>query len=253
MPTNNSDARERAREVSLAALVAAWDALPQGDYLPGVVERWLAERMAPAIAKARQALTTNAATLPADEQAAAPRSEGDWFRPPCDNGAQGLPRCGECASCRSTPQPASASGMHEALIDCLALIRGEIAGESQRRGIIQSAEAALAATASASDRRDEVAAIVARAYGGSLYPGLGTPGDYPVEEVDYRAADAILAITPDAGEADWMGLTPDQREQLFVVLNSVQLSSDVNEIPAAMEQVAAIFRTPAARDGGEDD
>ncbi|WP_422057337.1 hypothetical protein [Sphingomonas sp.] len=49
--------------------------------------------------------------------------------------------------------------------------------------------------------RDKIAAIVARAYGGSLYPGLGVPGDYPVEEVDYRAADAIgdyLAIVRQA-------------------------------------------------------
>ena len=42
--------------------------------------------------------------------------------------------------------------------------------------------------------REEVAQIVARAYGGSLYPGLGTPGDYPTDDPDYRAADAILAL-----------------------------------------------------------
>jgi len=42
--------------------------------------------------------------------------------------------------------------------------------------------------------REEVAQIVARAYGGSLYPGLGEPGDYPTADEDYRAADAILAL-----------------------------------------------------------
>lgn len=47
--------------------------------------------------------------------------------------------------------------------------------------------------------REEVAAIVARAYGGSLNPGLGVPGDYPVEEVDYRAADAIAALLERSG------------------------------------------------------
>jgi hypothetical protein len=46
----------------------------------------------------------------------------------------------------------------------------------------------------AGERREEIAQIVARAYGGSLYPGLGVPGDYPTADVDYRAADAILAL-----------------------------------------------------------
>lgn len=51
-----------------------------------------------------------------------------------------------------------------------------------------------AAPAPPEDVRGTIAQIVARAYGGSLYPGLGMPGDYPVEDVDYRAADAILAL-----------------------------------------------------------
>ena len=42
--------------------------------------------------------------------------------------------------------------------------------------------------------REEIAQIIARAYGGSLYPGLGCPGDYPTDDVDYRAADAIIAL-----------------------------------------------------------
>lgn len=48
--------------------------------------------------------------------------------------------------------------------------------------------------------REKVAAIVARAYGGSLCPGLGVPGDYPVADVDYRAADAIAALLQRSGE-----------------------------------------------------
>jgi hypothetical protein len=59
------------------------------------------------------------------------------------------------------------------------------------------------------DARDTIAQIVARAYGGSLYPGLGTPGDYPTDDVDYRAADAILASIgvsePSSGEGDVRG------------------------------------------------
>lgn len=43
------------------------------------------------------------------------------------------------------------------------------------------------------EQREAIARIVARAYGGSLHPGLGVPGDYPTDDVDYRAADAILA------------------------------------------------------------
>jgi hypothetical protein len=43
-------------------------------------------------------------------------------------------------------------------------------------------------------QREAIAAIIARAYGGSLNPGLGVPGDFPVCEIDYRAADAILAL-----------------------------------------------------------
>jgi len=42
--------------------------------------------------------------------------------------------------------------------------------------------------------REQIAQITARAYGGSLYPGLGTPGDYPTADEDYRAADAIAAL-----------------------------------------------------------
>lgn len=35
-----------------------------------------------------------------------PVGEGREWRDPCDNGAQGLPRCGECPSCRPTaPAP----------------------------------------------------------------------------------------------------------------------------------------------------
>ena len=48
--------------------------------------------------------------------------------------------------------------------------------------------------------REQVAQIIARAYGGSLAPGLGTPGDYPTDDVDYIAADAILeALEPEPG------------------------------------------------------
>lgn len=52
--------------------------------------------------------------------------------------------------------------------------------------------AAVCGVSLAADRH-LIAQIVARAYGGSLHPELGTPGDYPVDEVDYRVADAILA------------------------------------------------------------
>lgn len=49
--------------------------------------------------------------------------------------------------------------------------------------------------------RQEMAQIIARGYGGSLYPGLGTPGDYPTDTVDYRIADAIIARAASAHPA----------------------------------------------------
>ena len=51
---------------------------------------------------------------------------------------------------------------------------------------------ALARPPAAMWDRENIAQIIARAYGGSLCPGSGMPGDYPVDDVDYRAADAIL-------------------------------------------------------------
>lgn len=39
---------------------------------------------------------------------------------------------------------------------------------------------------------ERLAQVIARAYGGSLYPELGEIGDYPTDEVDYRAARAVL-------------------------------------------------------------
>lgn len=42
--------------------------------------------------------------------------------------------------------------------------------------------------------RAAIAQIIARAYGGSLRPGLGVDGDYPTDDVDYLAADAIIAL-----------------------------------------------------------
>lgn len=42
-------------------------------------------------------------------------------------------------------------------------------------------------------KRDRLARIVARAYGGSQHPELGMLGDHPAGAQDYIAADAILA------------------------------------------------------------
>lgn len=47
--------------------------------------------------------------------------------------------------------------------------------------------------------REEVAKIIARTVGGSMYPGLGVPGDFPVDEADYAAADAIASLLQGAG------------------------------------------------------
>jgi hypothetical protein len=40
----------------VAEVIAAWDALPEGDYQPRRVERWLRENMHPAMNRARAAL-----------------------------------------------------------------------------------------------------------------------------------------------------------------------------------------------------
>lgn len=51
-----STPKDPGHRQALADLVEAFDALHQGRYTPKEVERWLAERMAPAINAARKVL-----------------------------------------------------------------------------------------------------------------------------------------------------------------------------------------------------
>jgi len=94
--------------------------------------------------------------------------------------------------------------------------------------------------------RDEIAAIVARAYGGSLYPGLGVPGDYPVADVDYRAADAIIAVQLHNGgvaaalEEIVAALTREGRNDEYA------LTIDHDRLRAAIKAARAVLQAPSA-------
>lgn len=87
---------------------------------------------------------------------------------------------------------------------------------------------------------DNIAQIIARAYGGSLYPGLGVPGDFPADEVDYRAARAVIealmeptpemieegcSIPIDDGRGDWTLLVDDEARRIWTAM----LRSALNE------------------------
>lgn len=94
--------------------------------------------------------------------------------------------------------------------------------------------------------RDKIAAIVARAYGGSLYPGLGVPGDYPVADVDYRAADAIIAALLHNGgvaaslEEIVAALTREGRNDEYA------LTIDHDRLRAAIKAARAALQAPSA-------
>jgi DNA-directed RNA polymerase subunit F len=150
--------------------------------------------------------------------------------------------------------PQSMPQAHDALREAVQYIEryGLMPAEKRRaaRAELDALATDVPAAPQPSKWRDKIASIVARAYGGSLYPGFGVPGDYPVEDVDYRAADAIgeyLAIVRQAVPPHSIAAIAAAWQRVVNALNDVPggMHAELEDAASSFDELAESLLAPA--------